>query len=208
MECSMFCITNTSICILGPCPRRAAGMRTDRESAVTRTRDRTRKTHAAPARQIVGVTNARQMQRGDPLPEQMFAGLCGVSRTPMRSAFKILEDIGFLESPLGSGYCLALDPESESLRVLQHLDAAEGSLADRILEDRGARRLKSEARGCAIRQFADPPLWNNPADSTKCADSTAAAGNRRTGPGAVMGLQAHSRHAGRRCRQSAIPADP
>jgi DNA-binding GntR family transcriptional regulator len=109
---------------------------------VTRTRDRTRKTHAALARQVVGLTNARQMQRGDPLPEQMFAGLCGVSRTPMRSAFKILEDIGFLERPSDSGYCLALDPESESPRILQYLDAAEGSLADRILADRGARRLE------------------------------------------------------------------
>lgn len=104
-------------------------------------RDRTRKTHAALARQVLDLTRTRRMQRRDHLPEQAFASLCGVSRTPIRAAFKLLAEMGFLEIVADGGYCLAVDPEAESARVIQHLDVTEGSLADRILADRRDRRI-------------------------------------------------------------------
>jgi DNA-binding GntR family transcriptional regulator len=104
-------------------------------------RDRTQKTHTMLARQVFDLTRARQMRPGDHLPEQTFGRLCGVSRTPIRAAFKILSDIGFLGSIPDRGYCIVADPETEAERIIRHLDAAQGSLADRILADRGARRL-------------------------------------------------------------------
>jgi DNA-binding GntR family transcriptional regulator len=104
-------------------------------------RDRTRKTHAALARQVLDLTRAQRMRPRDHLPEQVFATLCGVSRTPIRSAFKLLAEIGFIELVSDGGYCLAVDPEAESARFIRHLDVSEGSLADRILADRRERRL-------------------------------------------------------------------
>lgn len=104
-------------------------------------RDRTRKTHVALARQVIELTRARQMRVQDHLPEQAFATLCSVSRTPIRAAFKILADIGFLDVISDGGYCLAVDPDADFARVVQQLDVSDGSLADRILADRRERRL-------------------------------------------------------------------
>jgi DNA-binding GntR family transcriptional regulator len=104
-------------------------------------RDRTRKTHVALARQVLDLTRARRMQLRDHLPEQAFATLCGVSRTPIRAAFKILAEIGFLEVVSDGGYSLAVDPEAEAARFIRQLEVSEGSLADRILADRRERRL-------------------------------------------------------------------
>lgn len=104
-------------------------------------RDRTRKTHVALARQIIDFARSRRMRVHDHLPEQAFATLCGVSRTPIRAAFKILAEIGFLEIITDGGYCLAADPEVDFVRIIQHLDVSDGSLADRILADRRERRL-------------------------------------------------------------------
>ena len=104
-------------------------------------RDRTRKTHAALARQVLELARARSLRTGDHLPEQLFAGLCGVSRTPMRAAFKLLTENGFLDQIPDGGYFVAVDPEADAAAVERKLDAAEGSLSDRILADRAARRL-------------------------------------------------------------------
>jgi DNA-binding GntR family transcriptional regulator len=81
------------------------------------------------------------MRLRDHLPEQAFANLCGVSRTPIRAAFKILAEIGFLEVVSDGGYSLAVDPEVEAARFIRQLEVSEGSLADRILADRRERRL-------------------------------------------------------------------
>ena len=87
------------------------------------------------------LTRARALRPGDHLPEQLFAGLCGVSRTPMRATFKILANNGFLSHNPADGYFLAVDPDAVSAALESQLDASDGSLANRILEDRLARRL-------------------------------------------------------------------
>ena len=108
---------------------------------MARTRDRTRKTHAALAKQVLELARARNLRPGDHLPEQLFAGLCGVSRTPMRATFKIMVENGFITHRADEGCFLSVDPESDTAAMERQLDAAEGSLADRILADRAARRL-------------------------------------------------------------------
>jgi DNA-binding GntR family transcriptional regulator len=64
---------------------------------VTAPSDRTRKTHAALARQVMDLCRSRALRAGDHLAEQVFAGLCGVSRTPIRATFKILTNNGFVD---------------------------------------------------------------------------------------------------------------
>ena len=109
---------------------------------MTTQRDGTRKTHAALARQVMDLSRARALRAGDHLAEQVFAGLCGVSRTPIRATFKILEHSGFVEYRATQGYFLAVDPEAVGASLDSQLDTSDGSLADRILADRLARRLE------------------------------------------------------------------
>ena len=59
----------------------------------------------------------------------------------MRAAFKILTENGFLSQIPDDGYFLAVDPEADAAAMERKLDASEGSLADRMLADRAARRL-------------------------------------------------------------------
>ena len=105
------------------------------------TRDQTTKAHSSLAKQILNAARARQLLSGDHLPEQVFATLCGVSRTPLRSAFKLLENIGLLAHRKGDGYFLVVDTGSDTAAQEHLLDAFSGSLADTILADRAARRL-------------------------------------------------------------------
>jgi DNA-binding GntR family transcriptional regulator len=104
--------------------------------------DRRGTNHSVLARQILDLARLRGMLPGDRLPEQVFATACGVSRTPMRSAFKILEENEFLVHRTGEGYSLAVDPEAEAEALSRRLDSLERPLADRILADRMARRLE------------------------------------------------------------------
>ncbi len=84
------------------------------------------------------------MRPGDHLPEQVFSTLCDVSRTPVRSAYKILEKNGFVTWRKSEGYFLCVDLDGDAAVVEQHLDAASGSLAETILADRAARRLDDD----------------------------------------------------------------
>lgn len=138
---SMFWKTNTSICILVPvdfvprCDRIMLG------DHVAGRRGRTRKTHAALARQVVELTLSKGLRPGDHLPEQAFATFFAVSHTPMRATFRILAENGFLTARPDAGHALAVDPEAGGPAIERQLDAADGSLGDRILADRAARRL-------------------------------------------------------------------
>ena len=107
-------------------------------------RDHTDKTHRTLAKLVLEQARARRMQPGDHLPEQAFAALCGVSRTPLRSACKILEENGFVTHRTSQGYYLTIDPDAEKAVIDRQLDAQQSSLSQTILADRAARRLDDE----------------------------------------------------------------
>ena len=97
--------------------------------------------HLRLAQRVVSVALERGMVCGDHLPEKALSEACGVSRTPIRSAFKILESKSILEWRQEQGYFLALDVPDVISEALSELEAAEDSLAGRILADRAERRI-------------------------------------------------------------------
>lgn len=105
------------------------------------TRRSSHQTHLDLARKIVGLAFERGMKLGDHLPEQVFSDACSVSRTPIRSAFKLLESCNVLEWRQEKGYFIALDAPDAVESALSDLEGEEASLADRILADRANRRL-------------------------------------------------------------------
>ena len=108
---------------------------------VTERRGRGRRGHGDLARRILEQVRARGMQPGDHLAEQRFADLCGVSRTPIRSAFKLLESNGVLSWAPDVGYSLAVSPDVSQAAAFNLPDSFERQLADRILADRTGRRI-------------------------------------------------------------------
>lgn len=101
----------------------------------------THQSHLKLAQRVIGVALERGMVRGDHLPEKAMSEACGVSRTPIRSAFKLLESKNILEWKQEQGYFLALDAPDVISEALSELESAEDSLARRILADRAERRI-------------------------------------------------------------------
>lgn len=108
---------------------------------MTGARRKSRHSHHALARQIIGIALERGMKAGSHLPEQVFSKACGVSRTPIRSAFKILEENEILSWRQEEGYFLNIRSNEHAADALRRLEEAEDSLAHRILADRTERRL-------------------------------------------------------------------
>ncbi len=108
---------------------------------MTESRRNTRQSHLALAKQILDIALERGMKLGDHLPEQAFSEACGVSRTPIRSAFKILTLNEILEWRQEEGYFLSMSTADQATKALQEVEEAEDSLAHRILSDRAERRL-------------------------------------------------------------------
>lgn len=81
------------------------------------------------------------MARGDHLAETAFSTACGVSRTPIRSAFKLLEERDILEWRSEEGYFLALSSAAELNATIRALEDSEQSVAQKILSDRAERRI-------------------------------------------------------------------
>lgn len=104
-------------------------------------RERTVKTHTSLARQVLDHARAKALHPGDRLPEEAFASACGVSRTPLRSAYKILATNGFLIKREAEGYFLLADLDADTSAMESQLDSLNVSLAKTILADRAARRL-------------------------------------------------------------------
>ncbi len=77
-----------------------------------RSRSNTRQNHLKLARQIVEIVLERGVQEGQHLPETVLSEACGVSRTPIRSALKILENNDIVQA-------------SRRRRVLSELAAGE-----------------------------------------------------------------------------------
>ena len=109
---------------------------------MTETRRNTRQSHLALAKQVLNVALERGLKPGDHLAEQAFSQACGVSRTPIRSAFKLLEMNEILEWRQEEGYFLSATAADRAAKTLQALEEAEDSLARRILSDRAERRIE------------------------------------------------------------------
>lgn len=104
-------------------------------------RRNSRQSHLTLAQQVLHIALERDMQPGDHLPEQAFSEACGVSRTPIRSAFKILEENEILTRRQDEGYFLNIASSEQATEALRRLEEAEDSLARRILSDRAERRI-------------------------------------------------------------------
>lgn len=74
------------------------------------------------------------------MPEEQFARLCNVSRTPVRTAMRLLCDQGTLHWEAASGFSLAADPAAPEAGAGMPA-SEEDKLAEAILRDRAARRL-------------------------------------------------------------------
>ena len=108
---------------------------------MTDSRRHARQNHLALAQQVINIALERAMKTDDHLPEKLFSEICGVSRTPMRSAFKLLEESSILYRRDEEGYFLALSGADELARATRELEGLEDSLANRILSDRAERRI-------------------------------------------------------------------
>ncbi len=106
-----------------------------------RTRSNTRQNHLKLARKIIEVALERGMSSGDHLPETTLSEACGVSRTPIRSALKLLESNDIVQRREEGGYFLNHAAEDIGINGVAQLDDVEGSLATRILSDRAERRI-------------------------------------------------------------------
>ena len=78
---------------------------------MVRSRSNTRQNHLKLARQIIELALERGMGCGDHLPETTLSEACGVSRTPIRSALKLLESNDIVQRREEGGYFLNLAPE-------------------------------------------------------------------------------------------------
>lgn len=100
-----------------------------------------RHNHLELARQVIGLALDRGMKAGDHMPEQAIAEACGVSRTPIRSAFKVLEEKGILSWREEQGYHLAIGAQDGLAEAKLAAADLEQGLFDRMLADRAARRI-------------------------------------------------------------------
>lgn len=70
------------------------------------------------APKILDMARARSMRAGDPLREEAFAKELGVSRSPVRRGFALLEDLGMAVKEPNRGYFLTVDARSIDVRKL------------------------------------------------------------------------------------------
>lgn len=122
-----------------------------------RTRSNTRRNHMLLARQIIEVALEKGMNAGDHLPEKVFSEACGVSRTPIRSALKILEDKEIVTRREEEGFFLVVGPEQGLAEQPSQLGEVEDSLAARILSDRAERRIGDvQSVSAFVRRYSVP----------------------------------------------------
>ena len=101
----------------------------------------TRQNHLALARQILTHALEKGLRQGDHLPEQALSEACGVSRTPTRSALKLLAEKGILEHRRDGGYFLLIHGADGLSEAARSLEEEQNNLAGRILADRAERRI-------------------------------------------------------------------
>ncbi|WP_422370528.1 GntR family transcriptional regulator [Hoeflea sp.] len=120
-------------------------------------RSNTRQNHIKLARQIVELALERGLGHGDHLPETTLAEACGVSRTPIRSALKLLEKNSIVQKREEGGYFLNQSPENVGIDGVSQLEDMEDSLAARILADRAERRITDvQSVSALVRRYGAP----------------------------------------------------
>lgn len=120
-------------------------------------RSNTRQNHLKLARQIIEFVLERGMAEGAHLPESLLSDACGVSRTPIRSALKILEEGNIVQRREEGGFFLLLAPEKMAADGVAELEDMESSLAARILSDRAERRIVDIQSVSALVRRYDAP---------------------------------------------------
>jgi len=124
---------------------------------MARLRGNTRQNHVALARRIIEVALERGLRTGDHLAEQALSTACGVSRTPIRSALKILEENEIATRQEKRGFFLRVDPGEGLTGGGAPLEEVEDTLAARILKDRAERRISDLQSVSALgRRYAAP----------------------------------------------------
>lgn len=153
----------TSICIcglfyLGRTVAGLSGVTWMRKSGkMLKARSNTRQNHIKLARQILEVMQERGFAEGDHLPESTLSEACGVSRTPVRSALKLLEKSDIVQRRDEGGFFLNTAPEQIAAQALSELEDIEGSLAARILSDRAERRIADvQSVSALVRRYGAP----------------------------------------------------
>lgn len=99
------------------------------------------------------------MACGEHLPETTLSEACGVSRTPIRSALRILESNNIVQRRDEGGYFLNLAPDEIGIKGISRLEDMEGSLATRILSDRAERRIPEVQSVSALARRYDVPRY-------------------------------------------------
>ena len=120
-------------------------------------RSNARQNHLKLARQITEIMLERGFSKGDHLPESTLSEACGVSRTPIRSALKLLEKNNIVQRRDEGGYFLHVAPDCMAAEGFPVLEEMEGSLAARILSDRAERRITDVQSVSALVRRYDAP---------------------------------------------------
>jgi len=97
------------------------------------------------AAQILDHIRTNDLPRGQHLPSQALADACRVSRAPINSAFKFLQNLGVVRFESNRGYFLAAD--AKELAALKLLAGEEGDEDDayfEIAEDRLSGKLPAQ----------------------------------------------------------------
>jgi len=97
------------------------------------------------AAQILDHIRANDLPRGQHLPSQALADACRVSRAPINSAFKFLQNMGVVRFESNRGYFLATDAkELAALKLLVNEEADEDDAYFEIAEDRLSGKLPAQ----------------------------------------------------------------
>ena len=97
------------------------------------------------AAQILDHIRANELPRGQHLPSQALADACRVSRAPINSAFKFLQNLGVVRFESNRGYFLAADAnELAALKLLANEGGDEDDAYFEIAEDRLCGKLPAQ----------------------------------------------------------------
>lgn len=100
--------------------------------------------HAQLAQRIVETALAKHWPEGQRVTEQELAESLDVSRTPIRSALRLLQELGIVAMGPSRGYVLARGSEALQGFTLAARRPAEEALRARIIGDRLAGQLETE----------------------------------------------------------------
>jgi DNA-binding GntR family transcriptional regulator len=97
------------------------------------------------ASQILDHIRSNDLPRGQHLPSQALADACRVSRAPINSAFKFLQNMGVVRFESNRGYFLATDAKDlGALKLLVNEDGDEDDAYFEIAEDRLSGKLPAQ----------------------------------------------------------------